>query len=559
MNRHAWRALVAAWAGVVTGGASGQVYQRYLGEPPNIREHQHSIAYLRDDGVATAGFYFRVPDAGGPFAPEQFVTRHRDDGAKIWSFRYASNFETEFATSIREAGAGGGTATTFIVGGFSYPTTINVNVSMMRLDSAGGVLWAGNYFGGSQAPDPVSLPPEQWASVRGAPGFTPPTRGLAGQIPAGYALVTTFVPFQGGPVVGEFIRVNTAGALISMRLHGGPTIFEGSQVAYSDLRYDTATDTFVVAATLLRRVQPLPGGPLVDERYPMLVRLDPLGNFLTAFAFLIPSGQPGDPANARAWSIALDPQTGHAFLSGPSNAFGPGVSGAFVMRVTQAGVPVWAVAYKEFAPAVATLALDTKGRLSIYGTDRGAAVAPVPSLIVLDSATGANIFRRIYFPTGAYRGTDAVDLEGAREGWAMVGLADASPNPGAVEDVHILRTDALGKTGCFEVAVDPSDQVVEVEIVQLALQQTAEEIHFFRELQPVDPETPEMPICVGRCACPGDANGDGIVDFDDIVETLANWLALYAPGTGPGDSNCDGVVDFDDIVETLAQWLVVCP
>jgi len=59
--------------------------------------------------------------------------------------------------------------------------------------------------------------------------------------------------------------------------------------------------------------------------------------------------------------------------------------------------------------------------------------------------------------------------------------------------------------------------------------------------------------------CPGDANGDMVVDFDDITAVLANWLNNYAPGTGLGDADGNGIVDFDDITAVLAQWLVPCP
>lgn len=62
-------------------------------------------------------------------------------------------------------------------------------------------------------------------------------------------------------------------------------------------------------------------------------------------------------------------------------------------------------------------------------------------------------------------------------------------------------------------------------------------------------------------ACAGDANFDGIVDFDDITQVLANWAAGYTPlgCDGAGDANLDGVVDFDDITEVIANWSVVCP
>lgn len=52
-----------------------------------------------------------------------------------------------------------------------------------------------------------------------------------------------------------------------------------------------------------------------------------------------------------------------------------------------------------------------------------------------------------------------------------------------------------------------------------------------------------------------DISGNGVVDFDDINEVLANW-----GGAGPaGDANNDGVVNFDDITIVLAQWGANCP
>ncbi|HBS29730.1 MAG TPA: hypothetical protein DEB06_09845 [Phycisphaerales bacterium] len=58
--------------------------------------------------------------------------------------------------------------------------------------------------------------------------------------------------------------------------------------------------------------------------------------------------------------------------------------------------------------------------------------------------------------------------------------------------------------------------------------------------------------------CPGNANGDTIVDFDDLTEILANWLNNYAPATGPGDADFDSDVDFDDITTVLENWLDAC-
>lgn len=59
-------------------------------------------------------------------------------------------------------------------------------------------------------------------------------------------------------------------------------------------------------------------------------------------------------------------------------------------------------------------------------------------------------------------------------------------------------------------------------------------------------------------SCPGNANGDGVVDFGDISSVLANWGASYGAGTGPGDADASGLVDFDDVTAVLTNWLRAC-
>lgn len=63
--------------------------------------------------------------------------------------------------------------------------------------------------------------------------------------------------------------------------------------------------------------------------------------------------------------------------------------------------------------------------------------------------------------------------------------------------------------------------------------------------------------CVAPPFCQGDANGDLIVNFQDITAVLSNWGE--APGFGgPGDANNDGAVDFQDITAVLSNWGAVC-
>jgi len=61
--------------------------------------------------------------------------------------------------------------------------------------------------------------------------------------------------------------------------------------------------------------------------------------------------------------------------------------------------------------------------------------------------------------------------------------------------------------------------------------------------------------------CLGNANGDNVVDFDDLVAVLGNWLESSTVSTpnNDGDADCNGDVDFDDIVAVLGEWLNACP
>ncbi len=58
-------------------------------------------------------------------------------------------------------------------------------------------------------------------------------------------------------------------------------------------------------------------------------------------------------------------------------------------------------------------------------------------------------------------------------------------------------------------------------------------------------------------ACPGDADGDFDVDFDDLNIVLANWAQTVPPGTS-GDVTGNGFVDFEDLNLVLANWGTFC-
>ena len=72
---------------------------------------------------------------------------------------------------------------------------------------------------------------------------------------------------------------------------------------------------------------------------------------------------------------------------------------------------------------------------------------------------------------------------------------------------------------------------------------------------------PELSIakwqgCASDAPCPGDTNGDGLVNFTDLNAVLADF---GQSGMGlPGDTNGDGIVNFTDLNEVLAAFGTSC-
>lgn len=62
-----------------------------------------------------------------------------------------------------------------------------------------------------------------------------------------------------------------------------------------------------------------------------------------------------------------------------------------------------------------------------------------------------------------------------------------------------------------------------------------------------------------RQPCPGDADGNGEVNFTDVALVLGNFGVSYIPGTGLGDADGTGTVNFADISSILSSFGSVCP
>lgn len=68
--------------------------------------------------------------------------------------------------------------------------------------------------------------------------------------------------------------------------------------------------------------------------------------------------------------------------------------------------------------------------------------------------------------------------------------------------------------------------------------------------------SPRFSVAVG--GCPGDSNGDGVVNFSDLNAVLTSFGATGAPGSLTGDVNGDGVVNFSDLNLVLSNFGLDC-
>ncbi len=110
----------------------------------------------------------------------------------------------------------------------------------------------------------------------------------------------------------------------------------------------------------------------------------------------------------------------------------------------------------------------------------------------------------------------------------MVDIGTAHPRLGQSLEVRLINLNIPGT---------PTEPAIEVDFDDVRLDAT-----------PIPP------------ACPGDADGDGEVNFADITNVLANFGETYLPGTtGPGDADGNGTVEFADITNVLANFSLLCP
>ncbi len=65
----------------------------------------------------------------------------------------------------------------------------------------------------------------------------------------------------------------------------------------------------------------------------------------------------------------------------------------------------------------------------------------------------------------------------------------------------------------------------------------------------------DITIDITAPTTPGDTNGDGVVDVDDLIAVILGWGPCPAPPAPcPADVNDSGTVDVDDLIMVILNW-----
>lgn len=520
--------------------ASAQVFQRLPGTLQD--DTVQSVLHTGDRGFATLG---AIETAAAP--PLFHVIKYKPDGAIDWNTAYG------FAGSNHPYGLTESIASTLLASGRTDASAASFGLALLHLGPAGNVLWARAYRGDTQPFDAVNVGNEP--SV--APVAVSDIQGAAG-----FAIATSITPpiNPNNPAQwGQLLRVGNNGGEIFNAVYFDASAQENTFISFTDIEHDRPRNEYVISGTVQTRQQPTPGGPPVITSRVLFVRVDANGSVIFARTYGIPN--PGAQSGPNVWGDGIDLsfQSGQVTIHGHTNAFAP-AAGTVVLRLDAlTGAPIWGLAFKEFDPHFRGISEAPSGEIGIVGTAPINAGGVGPMAMLRISTAGVPISQRLYGPpTQPDFGRAIAALRSPACGWAVVG--EKNVLAAALQNILFVRTDTQGRVGCFEEPRDPNFERREVEPRNIELVRTFVQGNETWPGQFFSPPTDSPILCLNRVACPGDTNGDGVVNFTDITTVLANFGS-----TGPadclsaGDANGDGVVNFTDVTVVLANFGSTCP
>ncbi|MCA9311362.1 MAG: hypothetical protein KDA21_09170, partial [Phycisphaerales bacterium] len=216
----------------------------------------------------------------------------------------------------------------------------------------------------------------------------------------------------------------------------------------------------------------------------------------------------------------------------------------------------------------ATANVGTSTFLANHATENGAAASVSDaSILNLDNAIawGSSGAPSLYQESGSALTVDHAIID---TGWGGAGTSIATVDPLFVDE---LGPDGLPGTGDENArllesspAIDAGDNaLLPADVADLDEDaDTGEDLSedlvgTVRVREGDGGGTAEVDLGAFERTCAGDADGNGMVNFDDLTVVLQAWATAVITGTG-GYLNDDGVVNFDDLTIVLQDWASDC-
>jgi len=532
--------LAAAAIACLAGSAGAQTFQRIVGLP-GTAESVEALRRTSDQGFVHAG---STTSAAGN--EDFYVVKHLPSGAVQWSSRFGAP-GTDRTYSIRQ-----NIDSTFIAAGRTNSLAPSFGLSLYKLDPAGNIIWNAAHWGESQFFDIVN--PFRTVSTAVVDVRTTAT------LPENYAVATSIRNITQNPIgqFGHLLSVQNNGVPIFNRYYFDARYEAASLISFTDLRYDQRNQQFVISGTtIIPDQQPTVGGTGGggDRTVILFVRTDLAGNVLLARTYALLDPQSNQAVAAYGDGITLA-ENGDVIIEGHTDRYSPGTPRhTVVLRLDPAGNPIWSTTIKDIEPHFRAVHFNAADTIGVVGTSPINAAQPGPMTLLSLTPGGAVINAILYGPTTAPDlGKAAAPLAPPSLGWVIAGDKNSPLGIGG-PDILLAKTDDLGSSGCFEERYAPSWEPAPLLLSEIPLVPASLQGYAFWQAQKVDPNTREVVLCENNCTCPGDANFDNVVNFDDITAVLGNFGAGMPGAIGvPGDADCNGVVNFDDITTVLGNF-----
>ncbi len=528
-KNNAYRALLVSGLVSFAGTASGQVFQQAIGTQAN--ERAFDVEQTDDGGYVTVGVIDR-----GPFGLEDiYVCRYDLDGVLVWD-TVLGGTGADIGNSIAPDGRGG-----FIIGAETTSVGGGLEASLIRLRPNGSVRWARTYTGGFYS-DPLHV----------SDGVTveplPDNRGYVAVHHIGNQ--------------PTLLRVRMDGSLVFHRGYVVGASNQGFQqrIAFTDLKVDLADSSIIVSGS---REESLGGGAVQQDF--LLSRFTAGGDPVFMRAIDTASLKVAHHVNEKGCGLDfLDGGSGEMVIGGITDFGIPGQFGLQLITADPLGNPIDVMTYdvstglavtgKGLAPGYASVRVDDRTR------EIGFAATYVDSSLTISQASHLLADSATLAPNWFWRYRENSDGQATVPvydncGWAVAGGTPDDFNTNI--DKYLVKTDDNGSTGCQEWQNDPFparppmicdhynpqwDEYNFAEPWPIMETRLGTEIEQFCHRTECDD------------SCPGDTNGDGVVDADDFF----NFLDNFAAGDDTADIDGNGTIDANDFFAFLDLFVAGC-